>query len=122
MFVLLLVLAFSSDTITTVLQKRLYYDDILFSKRSQFQEIVLTRNGTDFRLYLDGALQFSSLDEYRYHEMLVFPALSLKYNKDMDILVLGGGDGLAVREILKSCDVKRITLVELDSYIIELWI
>ncbi len=119
-FLLLIAMAASSDRINTILQKRLYYDDIVFSKRSYFQEIVLTRNDDDFRLYLDGSLQFSSVDEYRYHEMLVFPSLALHKSAAKRVLVLGGGDGLAVREILKCGDVANVTLVELDPSMIDL--
>ncbi len=119
-FMLLIAMAASSDRINTILQKRLYYDDIVFSKRSHFQEIVLTRNDDDFRLYLDGSLQFSSIDEYRYHEMLVFPSLGLHKGAGRRVLVLGGGDGLAVREILKCKDVTGVTLVELDPAMIDL--
>jgi spermidine synthase len=117
---LLAAFAASSERINTILQKHLFYDDIVFSKRSRVQEILLTRNGNDFRLYLDGSLQFSSIDEYRYHEMLVLPALLMARKKDMQVLVLGGGDGLAVREILKCGDVSAVTLVDLDGAIIDL--
>lgn len=120
--ILLLLLAFmaaSSDRINAILQKRLYYDDIVFTKRSQFQDIVMTRSDNDFRLYLDGSLQFSSVDEYRYHEMLVAPALLLNRSGDPGVLVLGGGDGLAVREVLKWPDTV-VTLVELDPAILDL--
>ncbi len=119
-FILLLGMAASSDRINTILQKRLYYDDIVFSKRSRHQEIVMTRNDADFRLYLDGSLQFSSVDEYRYHEMLVFPSLAIHKSANKRVLVLGGGDGLAVREILKCRDVAAVTLVELDPAMIDL--
>lgn len=108
-----------SGQIDNVLQKRLYYDDIVFSRRSHFQEIVLTRNDNDFRLYLDGSLQFSSIDEYRYHEMLVFPPLMLSPGIQKRVLVLGGGDGLAVRELLKYPGA-FITLIELDPAMIDL--
>ncbi len=118
--IILFILAFNSDTITGFLQKRLYYDDIVFSKRSEFQEIVLTRNGGDFRLYLDGSLQFSTFDEYRYHEMLIHPAMTINRSRIKEILILGGGDGIAAREVLKYGNVKNITLVELDPVIIEL--
>ncbi len=119
LILLLAGLAASSERINTIFQKRLFYDDIVFSKRSRYQEIVLTRNDSDFRLYLDGSLQFSSVDEYRYHEMLVFPALAMVNKKNMRVLVLGGGDGLAVREILKY-RTAVVTLVELDPAMIDL--
>ena len=118
--VILLFLAVNSDWVTAILHKKMFYDDIVFSKRSKYQEIVLTRNGEDFRLYLDGSLQFSTSDEYRYHEMLVYPPVMICGNRDISVLVLGGGDGLAVRELLKFKNVLHITLVELDEYMVDL--
>ncbi len=118
--ILLAGLAVQSESVMNVFQKRLYYDDIIFSKRSKYQEIVLTRNGNDFRLYLDGSLQFSSIDEYRYHEMLVLPSLSLAGKHNKRVLVLGGGDGLAVKEALRFGGVESVTLVELDEYMVNL--
>ncbi len=118
--VILLFLAINSDWVTAILNKKMFYDDIVFSKRSKYQEIVLTRNGNDFRLYLDGSLQFSTSDEYRYHEMLVYPPVMISGEKDLSVLVLGGGDGLAVRELLKFKNVIHVTLIELDGYMVDL--
>ena len=118
-FLALLFMAFNSDWFNAIIQKKMFYDDIVFTKRTKYQEIVLTRNGDDFRLYLDGSLQFSTSDEYRYHEMLVHPALAIHGNP-RSVLVLGGGDGLAVREILKVPSVQAVTLVELDPSMIDL--
>jgi spermidine synthase len=73
----------------------------------------------DIRLYINGGLQFSTCDEHRYHEMLVHPALGL-VNDPREVLVLGGGDGLAVRELLKYAGL-RIRLVELDAAIVRLF-
>lgn len=116
---LLLSLAINSDWLNAIIQKKMFYDDIVFTERTRYQEIVLTRNGDDFRLYLDGSLQFSSSDEYRYHEMLVHPALTAN-PEAQSALVLGGGDGLAVREILKVSSIKKVVLVELDARMISL--
>ncbi len=113
-------LAAGSDRMSGLLNKRLYFDDVVFSRRSAFQEIVLTRNGSDFRLYLDGSLQFSTIDEYRYHEMLVYPALLSCRATRKKVLVMGGGDGLAVRDVLKDPSVERVTLVELDPVMVSL--
>ncbi len=117
---ILLILIVNSDWLNSIIQKKMFYDDIVFSKRSKYQEIVLTRSGDDFRLYLDGSLQFSTSDEYRYHEMLVYPALLASGREISRVLVMGGGDGLAVREILKFDPVKSITLVDLDEYMVDL--
>ena len=72
------------------------------------------------RLFLNGNLQFHSRDEYRYHEALVHPALAA-HGAPRKVLVLGGGDGLAVREVLKHPSVERVTLVELDPHMTRLF-
>lgn len=97
----------------------LYKDEILLSKQSTYQQIVVTRWNQDTRLFIDGNLQFSSVDEHRYHEPLVHLPMALAQQHE-HILVLGGGDGLAVREILKYSDVKRIEVVDLDPEITRL--
>ena len=99
--------------ITALAEENLYADEIVFAKTSPYQRIVLTRWKDDLRLFLSGHLQFSSRDEYRYHEALVHPGLQFVVNPQ-SVLVLGGGDGLAVREILKYDSVKHVTLVDLD--------
>lgn len=86
---------------------------VLFAERTEHQWIVLTRDRDDVRLYLDGHLQFSSVDEHRYHETLVHVPLAFA-PAARSVLVLGGGDGLAVREVLKHPDVAAVTLVDLD--------
>ena len=71
------------------------------------------------RLYLDGQLQFSSLDEYRYHEALVHPAMA-RHGQPHRVLLLGAGDGLALREILRWPSVQRVDLIELDPAVLAL--
>ena len=117
--VLLSFLAIYSQNVESILKNRLYGDDVVFSKRSKYQEIVLTRSGDDFRLYLDGSIQFSTSDEYRYHEMLVSPVVMM-CGGAASVLVMGGGDGMAVREVLKHQNVNRVVLVELDPMMISL--
>jgi spermidine synthase len=102
-----------SDRLTRLSEEALYTDRILYARSSPYQRIVLARWGQDLRLYLNGHLQFSSGDEYRYHEALIHPALQA-LDQPRKALVLGGGDGLAVREILKYPTVESITLVDLD--------
>lgn len=94
--------------------------NIIFAKSTPYQRIILTRQKDDLRLFLNGNLQFSSRDEYRYHEALVHPpmATALHHNK---VLVMGGGDGLALREILKYPDVDSILLVDLDPAMTQLF-
>ncbi|MGA9674750.1 MAG: spermidine synthase, partial [Mycobacterium sp.] len=114
---LLATLLLSAHDIETTSRQRLYSDPIIAYRHTAYQEIVVTRRGNDTRLYLDGGLQFSTRDEYRYTESLVYPALG---GGAHSVLVLGGGDGLAARELLRQPGVERIVQVELDSAVIEL--
>src|SRR5689334_19158874 len=99
--------------ITVAAEDNIYADEIILSRDTRYQHIVLTRFKDDLRLFLNSHLQFSSRDEYRYHEVLVHPGLSAVLTP-RHVLVLGGGDGLAVREILKYPQVESVTLVDLD--------
>lgn len=98
----------------------LYPGEIIYSKSSPYQRVVVTGSREDLRLYLNGHLQFSSRDEYRYHESLVHPVMGSVTNPK-HVLVLGGGDGLAVREILKYPSVEHVTLVDLDPTVTHLF-
>jgi len=109
----------SADRLTLMAEDELYSNDIVYAKQSAYQRIVVTRGESGFQLFLDGNLQFASHDEYRYHEALVHPAFAAAESA-RDVLVLGGGDGLAVREILKHGDVRDVTLVDLDPSMTEL--
>ena len=99
--------------ITATAEDNIYADEIIFARDSRYQHLVLTRFKDDLRLFLNSHLQFSSRDEYRYHEALIHPGLS-SIPTPRRVLVLGGGDGLAVREILKYPQIETITLVDLD--------
>src|SRR5215212_4089948 len=114
----LLAVAFiKADALTSLAEDAMFADDIVYSKTTSYQRIVVTRNRAGFQLFLNGNLQFSSADEYRYHEALVHPALALASEGGRAVrrvLVLGGGDGLALREILKYPTVEEVTLVDLD--------
>lgn len=96
-----------------------YQDDVVYSEQSRYQKIVLTYSKGDYWLFLDGHQQLSTLDEVLYHEPLVHPVMAL-YGQPKRVLVLGGGDGAAVRELLKYPQVEEITLVDLDPAMTEL--
>jgi len=100
--------------ITTLAEEGMYADPIILSRDTRYQRIIVTNWKDDLRLYLNGHLQFASRDEYRYHEALVHPGLAAATSR-ANVLVLGGGDGLAVREILRYPDVRQVTLVDLDE-------
>jgi len=114
-FVLIIILAgaINAKQIIFFGEQNKYKDKIVFSEQSRYQKIVLTEWRGDYWLYLNGNLQFSTYDEALYHEVLVHPAMAL-CKTPTNILILGGGDGCAAREILKYPEVKTITLVDLD--------
>ena len=104
----------ASQKIVMVADEALLLHPVAFTKQTQYQRIVITQARSGVSLFLDGNLQFASIDEYRYHEALVHPAFGVAKRAE-HVLVLGGGDGLAVREILRHPEVKSVTLVDLDQ-------
>ncbi len=96
-----------------------YRDPVVYSTTSPYQKIVLTQFKQDTRLYLNNQLQFSSIDEARYHETLAHSAMSSVKNV-RHIAVLGGGDGLLARELLKYPEVRTITVIDLDKRMTDL--
>lgn len=111
---LLVIGVIKADRLTTLFEEDLFFPDtIVYSRSSPYQRIVVTRGRGGFQLLLNSNLQFNSVDEYRYHEALVHPAMSLA-RSPRRVLVLGGGDGLALREIFRYPGVESVTLVDLD--------
>lgn len=104
----------ASDRLVAWAEKGLFGDEIIHALTTPYQRLVVTRWQDDTRLYINGNLQFSSRDEHRYHEALVHPALE-SAPWAQRVLILGGGDGLALREVLKYPNVKAVTLVDLDA-------
>jgi spermidine synthase len=109
-----------ADHLTTWAEDRFYGEDIILRESSDYQRVVVTASGAGVRLFLNGNLQFHSRDEYRYHEGLVHPAMAA-HGAPKRVLVLGGGDGLAVREVLRYPGVEQVTLVELDPHMTRLF-
>lgn len=104
-----------SQQITSLAEDKFYQDRIVLAESSPWQRIVVTQGRGGLRLFLNGNLQFAQADEYRYHEALVHPAMA-GHGAPRKVAVLGGGDGLAVREILRYPSVESVTLVELDPH------
>lgn len=115
--ILALLIAFvvAGSRLTAFAEKHLYFDQVIYSKQTPYQKLVVTRSAVnrEQRLYIDGHIQFSTRDEYRYHESLVHPLMSIPGPRQK-VLILGGGDGLAAREVLKYLDVELIHLVDID--------
>ncbi len=105
---------------TSFTEQKLFRDRIIFSQTSKYQHIVLTQSTSrEISCYINGRLQFNSADEYIYHENLVHPAMMIAPRR-RNILILGGGDGLALREVLKYPDVDSVTLVDIDPVMTQL--
>ncbi len=115
---LIIGLAFG-DSMTTMFEEQLYNDEIVHAQSTPYQRIVVTRGHRGFSLFLNGNLQFSSIDEYRYHEALVHPAFRAARSHSK-VLILGGGDGLAAREVFRYPDVTSVTLIDLDGAVTKL--
>ena len=109
-----------ADHITTLAEDHFYQDRVVFTTTTPYQRIVVTAGRSGHKLFLNGNLQFAERDEYRYHEALVHPVMSA-HGAPKKVAVLGGGDGMAVREILKYPSVESVTLVELDPAMTEVF-
>jgi len=117
--VLLAIGVASSNQMTSLFEEQQFLDEVVWAKSTPYQRIVLTHGKSGFSMFLNGNLQFSSVDEYRYHEALVHPAF-MHAAERKKILILGGGDGLAAREILTYPEVESVTLVDLDAEVTNL--
>jgi spermidine synthase len=111
----------AASYITGYAESRLFVDDVVYRHHSPYQRIILTQSSRtgELRLYLDGHLQFGEKDEYRYHEALVHPVMSVPGPRER-VLILGGGDGMVAREVLKYGNVQQIDLVDLDAAVTDL--
>jgi spermidine synthase len=109
-----------SNAITTLAEDRFYQDPVVVAESSTWQRIVVTNGSAGHRLFLNGNLQFAERDEYRYHEALVHPVMAA-HGGPRKVAILGGGDGMAVREVLKHPSVESVTLVELDPHMTRLF-
>ncbi|ODS32564.1 MAG: spermidine synthase (putrescine aminopropyltransferase) [Candidatus Scalindua rubra] len=114
-----LIFVFAVKPIILFSEQKKYKDRIIFEKQTAYQKIVITQWKDKYWLFINGNEQFSTFDEEKYHEPLIHPAMSLSKQKK-NILILGGGEGLAAREILKYDDVEKITVVDIDPEMTEL--
>lgn len=110
----------AAGAITSLAEDRLYQDPVVVAESSSWQRIVVTHGRAGYRLFLNGNLQFAERDEYRYHEALVHPVMAA-HGAPRKVAILGGGDGMAVREVLRHPGVESVTLVELDPHMTRLF-
>lgn len=109
-----------TERLSQFIDQRLYHGEIIYSQHTPYQKIVITQHNDVTSMFINGNLQFNSLDEYRYHESLVHPVM-MAVQRRQNILLLGAGDGLAVREILKYSEVESITLIDIDPVVTQLF-
>jgi spermidine synthase len=109
-----------SGRLISIIENKLYQDNIIYSEQTPYQKLIITAQKGRIKFYINGAIQFDSIDEYRYHESLVHPVMHTAKAHER-ILIIGGGDGMALREILRYDDVGKITLVDLDPAITKLF-
>jgi len=115
-----LVAVFAGSTgLEAALSTRLYQDPVVAAETSRYQKLVVTSYADDVRLYLNDQLQFSSVDEARYHETLAHAALT-SVRAPASVAILGGGDGLLAREVLRHPTVREVVVVDLDPAVTDL--
>lgn len=108
-----------ADRLLTAWEQDLYTSRLVFSEQTPYQKLVLTKNNDDLRLYINRIIQFSTIDEYRYHESLALVPMAAARHKKK-VLILGGGEGLLAREVLKDPEVESVTVVDLDAKVFEI--
>lgn len=120
-FCLLIIAMLYAEKLVSLSEQKRFNAPIIYATSSKYQRLVITERNNQLELFLNGNLQFSTRDEYRYHEALVHPVMQSindqlnPQRENIQVLILGGGDGMAAREVLKYPRVKGITLVDLDK-------
>ncbi len=109
-----------SERMLGFMERNLYASEIILAEQTPYQRIVVSSDGARTQLFLNGSIQFDTIDEYRYHESLVHPAM-IRAPRIAQVAIFGGGDGMAVREVLRYPGVERITLVDLDPAVTRLF-
>lgn len=119
-FVILVTGFWQSSQLTSMIENKLYQHNIIYSTQTTYQKIVITGKKSRIQCYINGSIQFDSIDEHRYHESLVHPIM-MQTKAHENILIVGGGDGMALREVLKYNDVQHVTVVDLDPAMTKLF-
>jgi spermidine synthase len=120
LMVLLAIGFIKAESLTQITEERVFRAPIVYAESTPYQRIIVTSAHSTFQVYLNGQLQLDASDEYRYHEALVHPAVSALPYTPKRALVLGGGDGLALRELFRYRALEHVTLVDLDPGMTEL--
>jgi len=125
LFIVVSIVYQQGNTWLNQMNNLLYLDKVVYSDKTRYQQLTFTQRhmGNDqasvISFYLNGRLQFSSSDEFIYHSYLVMPVLAGSARQD-NILIIGGGDGLALRDVLQWSP-KQVTLIDLDAELIDIF-
>ncbi len=116
---MMLAYLFLTETLYPEWQQQFRVDEMIIEEKTSEQDLVIFRNDKLGRvLMLDGVVQIAEVDEYTYQEMIVHVPL-LAHGDAKKVLIIGGGDGGVLREVLKYDTVTQVTLVEIDGSVIE---
>lgn len=118
-FAVLLILLLQSNSLLNTWEQKIYKQPIIVNEQSPYQKIVVTKRDDVVKLFINRVIQFSSDDEHRYHEAIVHVPM-LMTDTVHKVLILGGGEQLATREVLKYPMIKQVDVVDIDSTIFEL--
>ena len=125
LFIIVGVVYQQGNTWLNQMSNLLYIDKVVYTDKTRFQQLTFTQRymGAEqsnvISFYLNGRLQFTSSDEFIYHSYLVTPVLAGSARHD-NILIVGGGDGLALRDVLQWSP-EHVTLIDLDDELIDIF-
>lgn len=117
--VILVMMFVKGDQVMNIWEQKIYKNPIILNEQTPYQKIVVTKNEDNIKLFINRVIQFASNDEHRYHESIVHVPFSLS-DSIRTVLVLGGGENLATREIVKYPGVRQVDIVDIDSMIFRL--
>ncbi len=109
-----------SETLSENMIRWFTVDKLYFSGRTDYQNVDCFYNRSLGKLlFLDEKIQSAQVDEYIYHESLVHPAL-ITHPEPRRVLILGGGEGATLREVLRHSTIEKVTMVDIDKKLVEL--
>ena len=112
--------SYYSEKFSKSVIRRFEVDQFYYRGKTRFQQVDCFHNRYFGKvLFLDKKIQSAQIDEYIYHESLVHPGL-LTHNSPQRALILGGGEGATLREVLKHQSVAKVTMVDIDRQLVEL--
>ncbi|MBD3654324.1 polyamine aminopropyltransferase [Kangiella sp.] len=108
------------ETLYSTYGQSFIVDEVLFESKTEHQHLIIFRNEQFGNVMaLDGVIQTTEKDEFIYHEMLTHVPLFAHGNAKR-VLIIGGGDGGILREVLRHPEVEHVTMVEIDAAVVDM--